>query len=78
MLRPNKHMNPDRSILSLAGALLSHMREARVETYSGLVEHAKSKFSGADAIFVPTVSLLFLLGLVNYHRKSDSFEYIGK
>jgi hypothetical protein len=78
MLRPNKHMNPDRSILSLAGALLSHMRTVRMETYSGLVDHAKGQFSGADAIFIPTMALLFLLGLVSYHRKSDSFEYIGK
>lgn len=78
MLRPNKHMNPDRSVLSLAGALLSYMREARVETYGGLIAQARCQFSGADAIFVPTMSLLFLLGLVSYHRKSDSFEYIGK
>jgi len=70
-------MNPERSVLSLAGALLSHLREARIETYGGLIGHARSQFGGADAIFVPTMSLLFLLGLVSYHGKSDSFEYVG-
>jgi hypothetical protein len=54
------------------------MRETRIETYSGLITHARGQFSGADAIFVPTLSLLFLLGFVRYHRKSDSFEYVGK
>lgn len=75
MLRPNKHMNPDRSVLSLAAVLLAHLRTHRAESYSGLLEVARGAFAGADSIFVPTISFLFLLGSVTYHRKSDSFEY---
>ncbi len=77
MLRPNKHMNPDRSVLTLAAVLLAHLREQRVESYDGLVEVARRGFDGADSVFIPAISLLFVLGTVTYHRKSDSFEYGG-
>lgn len=77
MLRPNKHMNPDRSVLWLSTVLLSHLRAKRAESYSGLLKVAQGAFAGADAIFVPAISLLYLLGTVDYRRKSDSFEYGG-
>lgn len=29
-------------------------------------------------LFLPSLSFLYLMGLVNYHRTTDSFEYVGK
>ncbi|HIE2341175.1 TPA: ABC-three component system middle component 8 [Haemophilus influenzae] len=32
----------------------------------------------ASVLFLPAINLLFLLGVVKYHQKTDCFEYIGK
>lgn len=77
MLQPNKHMNPGKSTLALAAVLLKHIRERRVEAYAEFFKVAGQSFLGADVVFVPALSLLFLLGLVDYLPKTDSFQYCG-
>ena len=37
----------------------------------------ESKVDGGKYLFLPSLNLLYLLGLVEYHKKSDAFEYIG-
>ncbi len=77
MLRPNKHMNPDRSVLALAAVLLARLKNARLERYSALIEHASGKTPDAETLFPSALSLLFLLGLVEYRVSADAFEYVG-
>ena len=31
-----------------------------------------------NILFLPAISLLYLWGLIEYHPKNDTFEYIGK
>ncbi|MCT1767114.1 hypothetical protein M3G00_12230 [Brevibacterium casei] len=45
-------------------------------TYDALLEHCQSKNQKVDYLFSPAISLLFLLGLVRYLPKSDSFEWV--
>jgi hypothetical protein len=33
---------------------------------------------GGDVLFLPTVHFLYLLGVIEYRPKVDSFEYTGK
>ena len=77
MLRPSKHMNPDRSVLALSSVLLARLKKMRIEGYSALVDHALSQTQDGDTLFASSVSLLFLLGLVEYRPRTDSFEYVG-
>lgn len=77
MLRPSKHMNPDRSVLALSSVLLARLKKARIEGYSALVDHALSQAEDGDTLFASSISLLFLLGLVEYRPRTDSFEYVG-
>ena len=77
MLRPSKHMNPDRSILAVSSVLLAHLKKSRIEGYSALVDHALSQAEDVDTLFASSISLLFLLGLVEYLPRTDSFEYVG-
>lgn len=76
MLRPTKHMNPDRSVLALSALLLRRLKRERMEGYSSLLKHAQSMRDG-DTLFAPAISLLFILGLVEYRPGADSFEYVG-
>lgn len=77
MLRPSKHSHPDQTIVSLALLLLRRLRERRIDEYGDLLRFAKATVSGADFLFMPALNLLFLLGLIEYHRKSDALEYVG-
>lgn len=78
MLRPSKHMNPDRSVLTLSALLLARLKRTRIEGYSALVDYAKQKTQDGDTLFASAVSLLFILGLVEYRPRTDSFEYVGQ
>jgi hypothetical protein len=77
MLRPSKHMNPDRSALALSTVLLARLKKTRIEEYSALLDHALSRAEDADTLFASSIALLFLLGLVEYRTRTDSFEYVG-
>lgn len=77
MLRPHKHMNPDRSVLNLSAIILERLKVLRSEGYSNLVCYAKEKTRDGDTLFAGAISLLFVLGLVEYRPRTDSFEYVG-
>ena len=32
---------------------------------------------GTSSLFLPSLNFLFLLGLVEYHPKTDAIEYVG-
>jgi len=77
MLRPTRHSNPSRTVLPTAGLLLKRLRRYRTETFASLRAHLRAQAPDLDILFVPAIDLLFLLGLVQYHRQTDSFEYVG-
>lgn len=78
MLRPTKHAHPDRTVISLALVLLKRLKARRLCDYSGLLSYARKAVSGGDVLFLPSLNFLFLLGLVEYHPKTDSLEYVGQ
>jgi hypothetical protein len=79
MLRPTKHAHPDRTVLAVATVALAALRKRRVIDYDELKALVQRK-SGDDAevLFAPALSLLFLLGLLDYQATVDAFEYRGK
>lgn len=77
MLRPTKHSHPDRTVLNVALIALDVLKKKRVENYSTLRAAAKKRVSGGDVLFLPAVNFLYLMGLIEYRPKTDSFEYVG-
>ncbi len=77
ILRPSKHAHPDRTVLNVALLLLERLKDRRVEDFGALRKLAKKSVLGGDVLFLPAMNLLFLLGLVEYRRKTDAFEYLG-
>ncbi len=77
MLRPNKHSHPDQTVLAASTVLLRELRRKRAATYTelrdALAEHTRS----AEFLLLPALTLLHLLGLVEYRATVDSFEYAG-
>ncbi len=77
MLRPSKHAHPDRTVVFAAMVMLSRLKVQRQEAYADLKTHVRKKVDGADSLFLPSLNFLFLLGLVDYHPKTDAIEYVG-
>lgn len=77
MLRPSKHSHPDRTVLNLAVLLLARLKKRRMESYPELYEFAKRKVIGGEVLFVPSLNLLYVLGLLEYRPKTDALEYVG-
>ena len=77
MLSPSKHSDPNKTVLPIAAVMLRRLKRYRTESFMDLRQHVRKKAPDLDVLFVPALDLLFVLGLVNYHTKTDSFEYLG-
>ncbi|WP_432803985.1 ABC-three component system middle component 8 [Chitinibacter mangrovi] len=53
------------------------MRKDRVESFEKLKNLLVSSVADSAPLFLPAINVLFLLGLVVYHPKNDTFEYVG-
>jgi hypothetical protein len=78
MLRPNKHSHPDRTVIYTAITILRRLKARRLVEYDALLDHVRKLVNGGEFLFLPALNLLFLLGLVEYRPKTDSFEYSEK
>jgi hypothetical protein len=77
MLRPTKHSHPDRTVINVSLLLIARLKMRRLDDYDNLREYAKKAVDGGDVLFLPALSFLYLLGLVEYRPKTDSLEYVG-
>jgi hypothetical protein len=77
MLRPTKHSHPDRTVISVALLLLGRLTSRRLDDYDSLHKFAKKAVSGGDVLFLPALNFLYLMGLIEYHAKTDAVEYLG-
>jgi len=77
MLRPTKHSHPDSTVVGVSLVLLARLRAKRVESFDDLRGFARGRVRGASSLFLPALNLLYLLGVVEYRPKTDSFEYVA-
>lgn len=77
MLKPNKHTHPDRTVLAVSSLILKRLLEKRLQTYEELKRFITSKIDGVESLILPSLDFLFLLSVLEYRPKSDSFEYTG-
>ena len=78
MLRPSKHAHPDRTVINVALQVLIRLRAKRLCDYDSLLAYARKAVVGGDVLFLPSLNFLFLMGLVEYHPKTDALEYVGQ
>ena len=78
MLRPSKHAHPDRTVINVALLVLMRLRAKRLWDYGALFDYARKAVVGGDVLFLPALNFLFLMGLVEYHPKTDALEYVGQ
>ncbi|HTM81939.1 ABC-three component system middle component 8 [Asticcacaulis sp.] len=78
MLRPSKHAHPDKTVIAVALNLLSRLRNKRLCEYESLRSYSRRSKPGSDPLFLPALNFLYLMGLVEYHPKTDALEYVGR
>ncbi len=78
MLRPSKHSHPDETVLAAATAMLRDLKRKRAVPYDDLKSTLQRRSESAEFLFTPAVSLLYVLGLLEYRAKVDAFEYTGQ
>ena len=78
MLFPSKHDHPDQTVLAAGCIMFVYLAERQVASYDDLLAHCRTHKRFSEYLFSPALSLLYLLGLVQYLPKADSFEWIGK
>lgn len=78
MLRPSKHAHADRTVINVALLILTRLRTLRLCDYDALLAFVRKNVVGGDVLFLPSLNFLFLLGLIEYHPKTDSIEYVGQ
>ena len=77
MLRPSKHSHPDRTVINMSLLLLARLKLRRLDDYDGLLKYSKKAVTGGEVLFLPALNFLYLLGLIDYHPKTDAVEYVG-
>ena len=77
MLKPNKHLDLDRSLLRVSAIILGELRRRRMMRFETVRALTRRRVGDdADVILLPALELLYLVGRLEYHLKTDSFEYI--
>jgi hypothetical protein len=57
--------------------LLGRLKKRRLDNYGDLRAFAKKAITGGDVLYLPALNFLFLMGLIEYHSKTDAVEYLG-
>ena len=77
MLKTNKHLDLDRSVLRVSAVILAELRRRRMIQFDVVRALIRRRIGDdADIVLLPALSLLYLVGRLDYHIKSDAFEYI--
>ncbi|WP_081666060.1 ABC-three component system middle component 8 [Pseudogulbenkiania ferrooxidans] len=72
-----RHTHPDQTVVAAATVILKRLKKSRIEKYDDLRNFLLSSTRDSGPLFMPALNLLYLLGLIEYAKKTDSFEYIG-
>ena len=76
MIRAAKNLDLDICVLRAASVILNRLRKDRVCGYTELQKCLRVLGKDSDVVFLPSIHFLYLLGKVQYHPQTDSFEYI--
>ena len=64
--------------MAVASVMIKYLSRYQVVKYDALLSHCRKQNHSSDYLFSPAVSFLYLLGLVEYLPKADSFEWKRK
>lgn len=77
MIKPDKYMNLNLSVVNIGGIILKSLSRCPIQKYDDL-ENMIITLQGEDAkyVFNQALSFLFLLGKINYQSSSDAITLV--
>jgi hypothetical protein len=76
MITPHKYMDIEKNVINFSAICIKYFKKNKVVEYNKLYKIFQRE--EAENLFIETVDLLFLLGIVNYNKVGDVFIYEGK
>jgi hypothetical protein len=77
MIKPNKHLDPRFSVVRVGALIIQALKENGLlrfdELLAVLINETDKRVKD---VFLPSLSFLFLLGKIRYHKNIDSLELI--
>jgi hypothetical protein len=79
MIRPDKHMDLNFSVIRAGALIIEELQAAEYILFDELLDALIRKTDErVKSVFIPTLSFLFLLGKIQYCKKKDSFKLVKK
>jgi len=76
MIRPDRHMNPDFSVINISAFILKQLNPFYEISYDDLSKKVIENIGeGAKENYPYALNFLFLLGKIIYLEQTDSFKY---
>ena len=77
MIAPHKYLDLNLSVLNLGGVILNILKKEEIIKYNDLLNKViLNRGENAKEVFLPTMSFLYLLGKVEYHKETDTLEFL--
>lgn len=74
MIRPDRHTNPDYSVINISAFILKQLNAFYAVSYDSLLKKVIDHLGEESRENYPyALNFLFLLGKLNYQQESDSF-----
>lgn len=75
MIKPNKYMNIDLSVLNIGGLILKSLSSCPIQNYDELQNTVLVNLGeAAKPVFLNALSFLFLLGKISYQSSADAIQ----
>ncbi len=79
MIKPDRHTNPDYSVMNISAFVLTQLNAHYAIRYDDLMAKVKNSLGEQATENYPyAVNLLFILGKLTYSQESDSFKLIDE
>ena len=76
MIKPDRHMNPDFSVINISAFILKQMNPFYDISYDDLLRKVIENIGeGAKENYPYALNFLYLLGKIIYLEQTDSFKY---
>jgi hypothetical protein len=76
MILPTKHSHPDQTALFASSIILKHLLSQRIMPFEDIKKIVYEQIVGGEFVLMPALSILYLLGTIKYHIKTDTIEYL--
>lgn len=76
MIKPDRHMNPDFSVVNISAFILKQLNPFYEISYDDLLKKVTENIGeGAKENYPYALNFLYLLGKIIYSEQTDSFKY---